>query len=172
MPTLLDYFGVESRPAIHGESWLPMLEDDAPAKRRALLYGWFGQTANVTDGHHTYFRAPVESNQPLHRYFLTPGSFSMRDVCRKSFYDGAELGHFLPYTDYHVIRAEVHRGRSPDWAETMLYDIVSDAGQTTNLAGTEIEQQYEKLLIETMEAMDAPPSQYKRLGLPTPDEKG
>ena len=66
----------------------------SPAQRQAVLYGWYGQTVNVTDGKHTYFRAPTaEDNQPLYRYFLTPGSFSMRNVCGKGFYDQAELGH-------------------------------------------------------------------------------
>ena len=165
MPTLLDYFGVALEHPIHGESWKPVLEANAPTKRQAVLYGWFGQTVNLTDGIYTYFRAPVENNQPLYRYFLTPGSFSMRDVCHKSFYDGAELGLFLPYSDYPVIRAEAHKHCSPDWADTMLYNIGPDYGQTTNLAGTEIEQRYEALLSETMKAMDAPPSQYERLGL-------
>ncbi len=89
----------------------------------------------------------------------------MRDVCRKSFYDGAELGHFLPYTDYPVIRAHAQRNRSPDWEDTMLYDIQNDYGQTANLAGTEAEAAYEQLLVETMAKMDAPAWQYERMGL-------
>jgi arylsulfatase A-like enzyme len=166
MPTVLDYFQVPLQHQIHGESWKPMLEDNVPAKRSAVLYGWFGQSVNVTDGTCTYLRAPASAdNQPLYRYFLTPGSFSLRDVCRKQFYDQAELGQFLPYTDYPVIRARAYRPRSPDWESTLLYDIQNDYAQTSNLAGTELEQAYEKLLIETMEAMDAPPWQYERLGL-------
>ncbi|MBN1934201.1 MAG: sulfatase-like hydrolase/transferase [Anaerolineae bacterium] len=165
MPTLLEYFGVPCTVPIHGEPWLPMLYENAPAKRQSALYGWFGQTVNVTDGVCTYFRAPVESNTPLYRYFLTPGSFSMRDVCHLSFYDGAELGHFLPWTPYPVIRADAYRRRSPDWAESMLYNLETDYAQTTNLAGTPQEAQYIDLLRKTMENMDAPPSQYVRLGL-------
>jgi hypothetical protein len=170
MPTLLDYFGVPIPDHIHGESWKPVLESNAPVQRKAALYGWFGQTVNLTDGRHTYFRAPVRAeNQPLYRHFLTPGSFSMRDVCRPSFYDGAELGAFLPHTEYPVIRARASRMRSPDWDETMLYDIVSDYAQTTDLAGSAQEQTYKELLIETMQAMDSPPSQYERIGLKVED---
>ncbi len=47
----------------------------------------------------------------------------------------------------------------------MLYDIERDYGQTQNLAGTDAEASYEALLIETLQAMDAPPSQHERLGL-------
>jgi hypothetical protein len=96
---------------------------------------------------------------------LTPGTFSLRDVCRRGFYEDAELGHFVPYTDYPVIRARAHKPRSSEWAETLLYDLVSDYGQTTNLAGTEIEEAYERLLAATMRAVDAPQWQYERLGL-------
>ena len=107
----------------------------------------------------------LEKNQPLYRHFLTPGSFSIRDVCPLSFYEEAELGDFLPTTGYPAIRARVSRRRCPDWADTMLYDVERDYGQTQNLAGTGAEARYEASLIETLQAMDAPPSQHERLGL-------
>jgi len=174
-PTLLEYYGVAPAEVlghrIHGESWMPMLEANAPAKRKAALYGWFGQTVNLTDGHCTYFRAPASAdNAPLYRHFLTPGSFSMRDICSQSFYQDAELGEFLPYTDYPVIRARVDRPRRQDWADTMLYDLDVDYAQTQDLADTAREAAYEALLVETMQEMDAPPSQYKRLGLRGPGD--
>ncbi len=166
MPTLLDYFSVPCTVPIHGESWLPVLYGNAPVRRRAALYGWFGQTVNVTDGVYTYFRAPAEEeNQPLYRHFLTPGTFSLRNVCPLGFYDEAELGPFLPYTDYPVIRARARRQRSPEWQDTMLYNLESDYAQQNNLVGTPAEAHYIDLLVETMRRMDAPPSQYVRLGL-------
>ena len=143
MPTLLEYYNIPHNMPLHGESWLPLLYANAPTQRDAALYGWFGQTVNLTDGKYTYFRAPAtEENQPLNRYFLTPGSFSMRAVCHKNFYDQAALGHFLPYTDYPVIRANVHKQRRPDWAETMLYNLAQDYAQTQNLTGTPPEIEY------------------------------
>ena len=57
MPTLLDYFGASCEQSIHGESWMEILHNNASAKRQAALYGWFGQTINITDGKYTYFRA-------------------------------------------------------------------------------------------------------------------
>jgi arylsulfatase A-like enzyme len=166
MPTLLDYLGASHEHNIHGSSWRGILEKNEPSAHRAVLYGWFGQTVNVTDGQYTYFRAPArEHNQPLYRHFLTPGSFSMRDVCPRSFYADVELNHFLPYTDYPVIRARVNRPRSLEWASSMLYDIVADYAQTTDLIGSPIEAQCESLLIEAMRRVDAPISQFGRLGL-------
>jgi arylsulfatase A-like enzyme len=164
--TLLDYFGARLDHEIHGESWMPVLEQDAPVQREAVLYGWFGQTVNVTDGRYTYMRAPVsKENQPLYRHFLTPGSFSMRDVCSKSFYDEAQLGAVLPYTDYPVIRARAHKERSPDWGDSRLYNLEEDYAQSRDLTGSEAEERYAALLFKTLGEMDAPPSQYERLGL-------
>ena len=49
--------------------------------------------------------------------------------------------------------------------ETQLFNIETDPGQMQNLAGEAIESKYEDLLRQTMVKMDAPPSQYERLGL-------
>ena len=48
---------------------------------------------------------------------------------------------------------------------TMLYDIKADYDQTTNLVGTEMEEEYRELLISTMKEMDAPSWQFERIGL-------
>jgi arylsulfatase A-like enzyme len=166
LPTVLDYFNVSVPDGIHGESWRNALEADAPLERQAALYGWFGQSVNLTDGHFTYFRAPVrEDNQPLFRYFLSPGTFSLRDICPHDFYKDADLGRHLTYTDYPVIRARVDRPRSPEWGSTMLFDIDNDYGQTLNLAGTTIEGHFQSLLANGLAEVNAPEPQYARLGL-------
>jgi arylsulfatase A-like enzyme len=166
MPTLLDYFDISGEYLVQGESWMEILYRNTPAKRRAALYGWFGQTINITDGKYTYFKAPISAeNKPLYRYFLTPGTFSFRDMCSKDFYDQAKFGNFLPFTDYPCLRAEVNRPRSDEWAESMLFDIRSDYGQLDNLTNTKIEQKYIALLHKTMEEMEAPDWQFDRVGL-------
>jgi hypothetical protein len=170
MPTLLDYFGASWQQPIHGESWMDILQNDTPVKRQAAMYGWFGQTINITDGRYTYFRAPASAeNKPLYRYFLTPGTFSFRDMCTKDFYDQAEFGQFLPYSDYPCLRAAVDRPRSDEWAKNMLFDIQSDYGQQENLTGTDEEQKYEELLFEIMKEMGAPDWQFERVGLANQD---
>jgi len=75
------------------------------------------------------------------------------------------LGNFLPYTDYPVIRAWAQMPRSAEWGETLLFDLKSDPAQTVNLAGTAAEAGLERLMVETLEALDSPPSQFERLGL-------
>ena len=168
MPTLLEFFDISPGDApLQGESWLAMLRDNAPLQREAAIYGWFGQTVNVTDGRYTYLRAPAAAdNQPLDTHFIMPTSYSQHDLPPPSrFMQGAELGTFLPYTDCPVLRKALGRGRSEEWAETRLYDIEADPGQANNLAGTEKEAHYIELLKGALEQMDAPASQYKRLGL-------
>ena len=166
LPTVMDYFGVERPANLHGESWRPALEDDAPLSRRAALYGWHGQTVNVTDGRYTYLRAPASAdNQPLYHYFLMPGGYSMRNPTPLSFFEEATLDHFLPWMEYPVIRARVESPTSDEWKETLLFNIEEDYGQTHNLAGQEAETRYEGLMVETMQKLDAPAEQYERLGL-------
>jgi arylsulfatase A-like enzyme len=165
MPTVLEYFGLPCEAPVQGISWKRILEDNADSGKTAALYGWFGQTVNITDGNYTYFRAPaVKENQPLYRYFLTPKG-SYHDMCSKDFYEEAEIGRFLPYTDYPVIKARVRNMRSEEWEDNRLYDIGKDYEQTVNLAGSEVEERYRKLLIKTLRAYDAPSWQFERLGL-------
>ena len=149
-----------------------LIGDPATVNRDALLRGWFGQTVNLTDRRFTYFRSPASAdNQPLYHYFLTPGTFNLaaglHNLCTKDFYQEAELGTFLPYSDYPVIRPRTLRPVSPEWKNTALCDIGQDCHQTVDLAGREIESRYERLLADTMSAVQAPAWQYQRLDLET-----
>jgi hypothetical protein len=77
----------------------------------------------------------------------------------------AEAGEFLPYTESPVWKWETYAtGRHDD---PMLFDSAADPGQETDLAGeaTEEEDRMRSLLVEAMEHLDAPESQYERLGL-------
>jgi len=166
MPTLLEYFGVPSDHPIHGESLKDVLESDAPVKREGAIYGWFGMPVNVTDGKHTYFRAAArKDNTPLYVHFQVPTSYNHHDVADRLFYQDAEMGQFLPYTNLPVIRARWSMNRWSTVEETQLFNIETDYGQEHNLAGTDIEKTYIELLRETMKKMDSPPSQFERLGL-------
>jgi arylsulfatase A-like enzyme len=166
MPTLMEHFGVPFDLPIHGRSLVGILEEDGPNPREAVIYGWFGQTVNLTDGRHTYFRAAVrEDNQPLYRHFLTPTGINLHDMPPPEFFAEAEIGRFLAHTDHPVIRSRVHRPRGPEHADTRLHDIRNDYGQAHNLAGSEIEESYRRLLVRIMNEVGAPPSQFERLGL-------
>jgi arylsulfatase A-like enzyme len=169
MPSLLEYFGlgdIQRNLPLHGHSLLSAAYENEASKRDAALYGWFGQTVNLSDGSHTYFRAPVsEENSPLYRYFLTHSTIHLHDLKGIEFFKEAELGKFLPYTDFPVIRARVDKHRSEEWEDSRLYSIEDDPGQQLDLSGTALENRYRDLLIETLKRHDAPREQYRRLGL-------
>ena len=74
MPTVLDAHGCEIPADVCGASLVPLMADpDAPTRDYAL-YGVHAMTVNVTDGRHTYFRAPVPGNQPCFEYAALPWS--------------------------------------------------------------------------------------------------
>ena len=85
----------------------------------------------------------------------------------------AELGPFLPFTQMPVVRARTTMRRTSIVKDTQLFNIKEDPGQENNLATSdtdsdaapEIEKQYIDLLKQTLKTVDAPASQYKRLGL-------
>jgi len=169
LPTVMDYFDLEFGHRIHGRSLREVMEKDAPSERRAALYGWFGQTVNLTDGKYTYFRAAArEDNQPLYRHFLSSVGSSYHDLPSGRYYEGAEFGSFLPYAGMPVLRAPAHSKRNPHHADTRLYDIENDYAQENDLAGTEMAKGYEELLVQTMKGLDSPSSQFERLGLRAP----
>jgi hypothetical protein len=166
MPTLLEFFNVDINHPIHGESLRDVLVKDAPVQRQGAIYGWFGMPVNVTDGKYTYFRAAArKDNNPLLQHYQLATTYSYHDIPGRFFFQEPEMGQFLPYTDMPVIRSRWRMKRWSTVKDTLLFNIESDPGQRHNLAGTEIEKEYIELLRQTMKKMDAPPSQFERLGL-------
>ncbi len=170
MPTLLDLYGLEAEVPMQGESWMPILNDNAPAQRIGALYGYYGKSINWTDGKHTYFRSPAnENNQPIYQYFLSTFGNSHHNLMGLEHYERAELGRFLPYTDYPVLKTpHIHSKAWYDcghFKETLLFDIEKDYAQTDNLAGTDLETACIEQLKEEMKKHEAPAEQYERLGI-------
>lgn len=169
LPTVLDYSGITFDHAVHGRSLRDVLENDAASFRKAALFGWFGQTVNLSDGEHTYFRAAAkEDNQPLYRHTLASLLSSYHDLPTAEDYTGAEFGRYLPYVDMPILRVPIQKDRQPHHADNRLYNIQDDYGQVKDLSGMDAERQYEKLLVQCLSELDAPPSQYQRLGLDAP----
>ena len=163
-PTLLEYYGLGWDHAIHGISLWPALEDSQATGREFALYGWHGSTVSVTDGNHTYLRAPATpENQPLYQYGCMPGRLD-HYWPRERFHE-IDCGRFLSYTDMPVFRLPEKRPRSEFIKDTLLFDLEHDHRQEQNLAGTPIEQEYVALLKRAMRACDSPVEQFERLGL-------
>jgi hypothetical protein len=77
----------------------------------------------------------------------------------------AEAGKFLPYTDTPVWRFTAPPDLSMD--EPMLFDLSTDPRQEENIAGidTENEERMQSLLLEALNELKAPDTQYTRYGL-------
>jgi len=77
----------------------------------------------------------------------------------------AEGGRFLPFTDSPVWRYSIPSQWRHD--APMLFDVQDDPMQANDLAGTgdANEQRMRDLLVTVLDTMQAPRSQYRRLGL-------
>ncbi len=168
-PTLCDYHNLSYEHKINGESWKPILENNSPTKRNAAIYGYYAKAVNITDGEYTYFRSPIESNEPLNAYFLSTFGNSHHDLMGKDKYKNATLAPYLPYTDYPVIKVPFQDAtlwyNCGHFKETSLFNITEDYDQKDNLVNSEIEDKYKDLLISTMKDLDVPEEHFDRLNL-------
>ncbi|MBD0712332.1 MULTISPECIES: sulfatase [unclassified Streptomyces] len=162
-PTLLDHFGV-ARPADMQGSPLPVA-DDTPV-REAGLFGAHGGHVNVTDGRYVYMRAPLTTdNSPLYEHTLMPthmrGRFSPAELAH------AELAGPFGFTKgIQTLRTPARPLLNPYHQGTLLFDLENDPHQLSPLVDDAAELRMATLLVDTLRASEAPPSQYARLGLP------
>jgi len=161
--TILDALGIDSQEPTHSHSLMPLIHGRTDAVREWALYGYWGSSVNVTDGRYTYLH-PCDPDVPAacfstsqmnaHSWFVPPSPEP-----------SVESGEWLPYTDATVWRYEapsIGRHEKP-----MLFDVRSDPGQTTDLAGDEqdVEREMCSLLTKALGELGAPDQQYERLGL-------
>lgn len=173
MPTLLDLFGAPCPPEVQGRSLLPMLTRDAPV-REAAIYGQFGGATNVTDGRYTYLRYPPPGrDEPMFHYTLMPTHM-------RSFFEPQELEHATLRPPFgftkglHVLQVPVVAEAAANMqrrypaldANTVLYDLARDPGQTRPASSAPEEARLLALMRDVMRRHDAPPEAYARLGLP------
>jgi arylsulfatase A-like enzyme len=164
--TMLDALGAPvptNGSHLHSRSLTSLLRDEADRHRDWALYGYWGSSLNVTDGRWTYFQ-PCEDGAPAEIYstmMLNPGAWFYPPAPHLD----AEGGRFLPYTD-----SPVWRYRAPSYSrheDPMLFDVQTDPGQTHDLAAEQPEetQRMRELLVQALRELEAPKSQYRRLGL-------
>ena len=160
--TILDELGVEADHR-HSRSLSPLLHGEHDEHRDRAIYGYWGSSVNVTDGEYTYLHPCDESvDAACHSTEMMNalGPFQPREPE----FD-AEAGEFLPYTESPVWRWSTHAtGRHDD---PMLFDVSADLEQEDDLAGEgrEEEDRMRSLLVDALDHLDAPASQYERLGL-------
>ena len=172
--TLADQFGVEVRQRTHGASLLPLLEGRESKVRDFVLTGVWGREVCLVTPSHKYVRAPVGPNAPLsmysNRWSTMPTHVLARDVALPLPNDRAFLDR-MPRSSVPVIHQPYEAGDPvPFWARAKfsgnhLYDLAADPDELVNLAGSEAERDFVRLLKQALIDLEAPGSQLQRLGL-------
>lgn len=157
----------------HGRSHLPVALGERDDHRDWALYGCWGATINVTDGQHTYHHPNRGNEPPLNHSTMMVNPYGW--FVPPKVQEDATSGSYLPYTDAPVWRyapanqsgPEGHLKVSVQHDDPLLYDTEADPGQRTDLAETDPEkrQEMEALLVEAMESLRAPSTEFDRLGL-------
>lgn len=173
MPTILEAHGLNVPDTVLGTSLMPLASNAAARTREYGMFGVHAMTVNVTDGHYTYFRAPVSSNQPCYEYAAIP--HTIRAKLGTDHPERIEWGRFLPRTSYPVLRIPCERPANIDQrdnpieevSESKLFDIAADYAQTNNLLGVDeaAEARMLELLCRGLREHEAPAEQFERLGL-------
>jgi len=171
--TLLEYFGAALPADMQGVPLRETTATDAPA-REGGLFGIFGGHVNVTDGRYVYMRAPASAGLGnLYNYTVMPthlaALFSVDEMRTATLAEPFSFTKNCP-----LLRIEASpRAAMPGAAlnksahefGNLLYDLKTDSEQTNPLDDPATEKRMAELLVKLMKATDAPPEQYKRLGL-------
>jgi arylsulfatase A-like enzyme len=173
--TLADVFGVTARQRTHGHSLMPLLRGEAASVRDSLLTGVWGREVILVNGRHKYVRGPVGTNAPLsmlsNRWSTMPthGALARYDALPLPD-DRAFLDH-MPGSGVPVIHQTWAAGDAvPYWARFKptghyVFDLENDPGEGENLAGQPIEGQLAAQLRAALVELEAPKTQFERLGL-------
>ncbi|WP_300064084.1 sulfatase [uncultured Roseobacter sp.] len=168
--TLIEAAGVELTPANrHSRSLLPMITHGAPAPRRAVLYGTFGQGVCVTDGEWTLLKSPVP-DAPLYLY----STAIFRPLIVDNPVDGrlakppnkpVDQGYFDPSVDLPMWKIPIEVDPRTD--ENFLFHRADDPDQSENLweRAPDARARMLRLMRELMDDEGFPPEQLARLGL-------
>jgi len=174
--TFLDLFDTDPTPEVQGISLVSVL-DGAPG-HDAVLFGFFGGSANVTDGRFTYFRYPSDlRTQEIYQYTLMPthifAFFADAEL------EAAELVPPMPFTrNMPLLKVPVHKDAVMHAAygpgcmmedTTVLFDLETDPGQLTPLEDPAAEARMLSLLAGLMAQLDAPAEAFRRLRIPLPE---
>ncbi|MYE83988.1 MAG: hypothetical protein F4X36_19510 [Gammaproteobacteria bacterium] len=128
--------------------------------------GWGGSPFLFSSATNCRRRAAARAdNAPLFMHYQVPTSYHFHSLPGAGMFRDAEFGSFLPYTDMPVVRTRSGMRRTDIVADSQLFHLGNDPGQTRNLVGKPAEARYVDLLRRSMERVDAPPSQFERLGL-------
>ncbi|MCL1884376.1 MAG: sulfatase [Defluviitaleaceae bacterium] len=169
-PTVLDIFGIEATKDMQGKSLKSVIKDDTPI-RECALFGLHGGQVNITDGRYVYMRDyEGDDNGPLYNYTLMPTHmrrmFTLEEMKTMESHPGFTFTKGVPVMRIDCL-SETGGGDTLQLERfgTRLYDLQTDPEQKNSIQDAEIEGEFIQKLIKLMKESDAPPEQFKRLGL-------
>ncbi len=172
MPTLLDYYKIPIPNEVRGKSWFSLIHGTSASEDKDYaLYGTHGVSANVTDTHYSYFRAPNTDNQPLSEY--TTSLATIRSYLGKDSPESIQVDRYFDRTQYPIYKVPITepsllKGQSDlrrFTESSLLFDLSNDPHQTQPIQDSDLEYRYVELLKRALKEHDAPEEQFKRLGL-------
>ena len=172
--TLCDVFGVQPEHRTHGRTLVPLIAGTTGQVRDYVLTGYWGRHVHVIDDKWNYGRSATGDAFPLtmwsNRWSTMPISHVAPDY-RLPRPDGRATLAFMPGSTVPVIRQPFQTGDLlPFWAvgapvdDHHLYSA-DDETQEHNEAGSAGERDAVERLRAALDAVEAPPEQYERLGL-------
>lgn len=167
-PTLLEFFGCEIPRDMQGIPLRDAIASGTPT-RPAGLFGIFGGQINVTDGRYVYMRAcATPANSPLNEYTLIPTH--MRSPFSVDELQTIDLAGPFGFTKgCPVMKIPAQHGQvSRHLSQTVLFDLQEDPQQKHPLQDSALEARMIELMLQLMQANEAPAEQYERMGLPLP----
>lgn len=168
--TMLGALGVAA-PSSDSRSLLPLLRGETDVHRDWALYGYWGRTANITDGHRTLLKTPLpfaEWRRPLIYNYSTEFLNIVNASEPPEMHPDAVAGRFLPYADGPVWRYPLERPRAGRYPEhDVVFDVDADPFQEHDLSSEDpaLLKTLRSAMREVLTAKGAPEEQFERLRL-------
>jgi arylsulfatase A-like enzyme len=167
--TILEYFGLPLPPDMMGRPIAPLIAENKPI-REAALFGLHAGHACCTNGRYVYMKAPLENGGPLYNYTLMPTHmmwfFSPQEIKTMEKAAPFSFTKDMPLLRFEAVGPMAAGVKGAAGYGDLLFDLASDPGQERPVKDNPaLEQSMKEILIALMRANDAPPEQYRRLGL-------
>lgn len=161
--TMYDLFEINLNTKTFGTSLKELLRND---DREYGLTGYFGGHLNVFDKEYSYMRGSATvDNMPLEEYTLMP--MRMRKIFGKTDFENVQLvDGFSMFKGWKVMKVDSKEMfYSPFASGNMLFNTKEDKLQENNILDDALEEKYISVCKMFLDKLEAPKSQYKRLGL-------
>ena len=166
-PTILDFFNLSIPDDMQGKPLKSTIESDEKIRDYAL-FGYHGDTINITDGKYVYMRSEISENPgALFDYTLMP--CHMGSMFKPEEFIGMELAPPFSFTkECQTMKIAVENifGKGKSFKHgTMLFDIKNDQTQENPIQNKVLENNMIEAMVSLMKESDAPIEAYERVGL-------